>query len=172
MNKNIFNILIILGVTFNINAQTYQNKQYKATTANYSNQIQEQFVQLLQKHNQYWQNQQTAFDHFEKNFFSNVAFVNMNATHGFFTNLQQQIANGAFQGNFVMSYTNATFINGKMQSVSYTCSGNGKNAQITKTTNNNGQILKAVYDYDISHKQMKIQEYKNEKVLNLKDYQI
>ena len=157
-------------MTFGLSAQFYQTP--KTTTANYSNPLEGQFIKLLQKHSTEWQKQEALFTDFEKSFFSNVGFMQLGETHGFFTNLQEQISNGNFQGNFVISYTNATFVDGKMQSVSYTCSGNGKNAQVVKMTNNNGQILKAVYDYDMSQKQMKVQEYKNKQIFNKKEYSI
>ena len=70
------------------------------------------------------------------------------------------------------SYTSYSSINGKVTGVSYEYKSDGKNIILTKGTLNNGEMLKAVYNYNIEGKLLNTSELKGNKLINNNTYKL
>ncbi len=94
-------------------------------------------------------------------------------TVSFFENLKTNLDNGKtpnFGGRVQISYMSYSNINGVPSAVSYEYKSDGKNIILTKGTLVNGEMLKAVYNYNPSGKQLEAQEIQGNKVISKNTY--
>ncbi|HMV45166.1 MAG TPA: hypothetical protein PK079_22260 [Leptospiraceae bacterium] len=131
---------------------------------------------LLQSHLKFiseWQNSSSELDEFDKIFFTDFNFLNAGNTKNFFQNIQHNLESGkVYPGLMQVSYSSFTSINGKVTGVNYEYKSDGKNIVLTKGTYNNGEMLRAVYNYNIDGKLLNTTEVKGNKLLNKKSYRL
>lgn len=110
----------------------------------------------------------SKLDTFERTFFSDFTFMNHAETRGFFNTVMAKLAKGmAPQAVYAfVAYSSISSINGKVTGVNYEYRSDGKNVTLIKGTYNNGNLVKAVYNYNITGKQLKADEYKDDRVIN------
>jgi hypothetical protein len=128
-----------------------------------------QMNKLLAEHQKYLETIfNRRFDPFDKAFFTDMGFMDNVHTVHFFKTLQADIESGNIPRNEIVqaSYTNMTYINGKISGVTYQYTTNGKNVTLIKDTYNNGTMLKAVYYYDISGKLLNAREFRGNELIN------
>ena len=115
----------------------------------------------------------SELDDFDKVFFTDFAFLNTGNTRNFFENIQHNLENGkAYPGLMQVSYSSFTSINGKVKGVNYEYRSDGKNIILTKGTLNNGEMLRAVYNYNIEGKLLNTTEVKGNKLLYKNTYRL
>lgn len=135
-----------------------------------------QLQKLFQSHLKFISETQfsrSEFDDFDRVFFTDFSFLNSGNTRNFFQNIQHNIESSrAYPGLMHASYTSYSSINGKVTGVSYEYKSDGKNIILTKGTLNNGEMLKAVYNYNIEGKLLNTSELKGNKLINKNTYKL
>lgn len=131
---------------------------------------------LFQSHLKFisdWQTNASELDDFDKVFFADFNFLNASNTKNFFQNIEYNLQNGkAYPGLMQVSYSSFTSINGKVTGINYEYKSDGKNIILTKGTYNNGEMLRAVYNYNVDGKLLNTTEVKGNKLLNKKSYRL
>lgn len=141
--------------------------------------VEDSFKYLLVAHEKaisaFLQDASCSCDEFDKLFFTDFSFFGNQRTKGFFQNIQANLESGNVPrnaGTMMISYTSYTNINGKTTGVSYQYRSDGKNIQLIKGTLNNGQMLRAVYNYDVRGKLMNTQEFIGDKLIHNDSHRI
>ena len=136
-------------------------------------QMQKLFHSHLQTISQVLQTSNSGIDEFDRVFFTDFTFLNTGNTRNFFQNIQHDLENGkAYPGLMQVSYSSYTSINGKVTGVNYEYKSDGKNIILTKGTLNNGNVLRAVYNYNIEGKLLNTTEVKGNKLVNKNTYRL
>ena len=135
--------------------------------------MQKLFHSHLQTISQVLQTSNSGIDEFDRVFFTDFTFLNTGNTRNFFQNIQHDLENGkAYPGLMQVSYSSYTSINGKVTGVNYEYKSDGKNIILTKGTLNNGNVLRAVYNYNIEGKLLNTTEVKGNKLVNKNTYRL
>jgi hypothetical protein len=139
------------------------------------NQIDFIFRELLKKHESFLENflEEAHVSNFEKAFYTDMGFSRNLQTISFFENLKTNLDNGnapRLPGYTQISYTSYSNINGVTSAISYDYRLDGKNIILTKGTLKNGEMLKAVYQYNMEGKQLDTKEFQGKKLLSNKTY--
>ncbi|MCB1156451.1 MAG: hypothetical protein H7A25_03665 [Leptospiraceae bacterium] len=134
------------------------------------------FQKLLYEH----QKQMQSFFHdtnladpFEKAFFSDFTFTRNMQTVSFFENLKNRLDRGETPGHagiMQISYSSYSNINGKQNAVSYEYRSDGKHIVLTRGTWKDGKLLKTVYNYSPTSKELETREFKGKELLQKKTY--
>jgi hypothetical protein len=139
--------------------------------------IDSQLHKLLTSHlqtiSQFAKTTDSALDEFDKVFFTDFAFVSAENTKNFFQTIQQNLENGKpYPGLMQVSYSSYSSINGKVTGINYEYKSDGKNIILTKGTYNNGNMLRAVYNYNIEGKLLNTTEVKGNRLINKNSYRL
>ncbi len=133
------------------------------------------FIQLLQQHQQ----QVNAYflrleanSGFEKAFFSDISFASDQQIEAHLKKIATTYEKQGSVGRSFVSFSRFVSINGQTSAISYTLTNDGHNIHLVRTTNYNGQVLKAVYNYDIKAKVMTAGLQQNDKIFLKEDYSL
>lgn len=137
------------------------------------NQIQRLFQYHLQTISGIVKTSDSGLDEFDRVFFTDFAFLNSGNTRNFFQTIQHDLEKGKpYPGLMHVSYSSYTSINGKVTGVNYEYQSDGKNIVLTKGTYNNGNVLRAVYNYNMEGKLLNTTEVKGNKVVSENSYRL
>lgn len=134
------------------------------------------FQELMLQHERHLQTllkETSLFNEFEREFFCDIGFTQNFQTVSFFENLKTQLDRGVLphhSGLVRISYSSYSNINGVPTAISYEYRSDGKNIILTKGTLKDGQILKAVYNYSPSSKELETKEWRGNKLLQKQTY--
>lgn len=168
MKKISFLFLFLVTLSFCTSVSVANEREIP----NLDTQIQKLFQSHLKFISESWQNQ-AELDEFDKVFFTDFTFLNAGNTRNFFQNIQHNLENGkAYPGLMQVSYSSYSSINGKVTGVNYEYKSDGKNIILTKGTYNNGDMLRAVYNYNIDGKLLNTTEVKGNKLVNKNSYRL
>ncbi len=92
-------------------------------------------------------------------FFADIRLIADQQAQNFFKNMVISTTGAGVQvTKAYMSYTRSQYINGKMQSISYEYSSSGNKVKMVKSTNNDGRFIRAVYNYNIHDRGLRVEE--------------
>ncbi len=103
-------------------------------------------------------------------FFTDISFVNDRQVESFLRNVSASSEPGQVYSQ--VSFTRMVAIGGDVRSVSYSLVNDGANVRLVKSTNINGQLLKAVYDYDVAGRRLKTGAFDGQKLIKGSEYSI
>ena len=138
--------------------------------------IEQRINRLLQVHQTYISSMAGSLNpecsSFDRVFFSDLGFINTQQTRNFINTVKSTLGNRNAQKNGIMmvSYTNYQSIDGKVTGVNYKYLCDGKNVTFIKGSQSSGNVIKAVYRYDIKGRLLDAQEYKGNRVINRKTH--
>lgn len=103
-------------------------------------------------------------------FFTDVSFISDRQVENFLRNVSASGQPGQVFSQ--VSFTKMVAIGGDVRSVSYLLVNDGANVRLIKSSNVNGQMLKAVYDYDVAGRKLKTGAFEGQKVIKNSEYSI
>ncbi|HNA78683.1 MAG TPA: hypothetical protein PKM44_00560 [Turneriella sp.] len=103
-------------------------------------------------------------------FFTDVSFLNDRQVESFLLNVSASSQPGQVYSQ--VSFTRMVAIGGDVRSVSYSLVNDGANVRLVKSSNVNGQLLKAVYDYDVAGRKLKTGAFDGQKTIKNSEYSI
>ncbi|MBN1532898.1 MAG: hypothetical protein JXA20_09565 [Spirochaetes bacterium] len=114
-------------------------------------------------------------DQFERAFFTDMSFMNDGRVRSFFTALHRDLQQGdvpRLPGNAVISYTVLQSINGTVTGVNYEYRSDGRNITLTRGTLDNGNVVRAVYNYDMNGRLLNTSESVGSRVVNTSSHRL
>ncbi|MFZ5629404.1 MAG: hypothetical protein ACOY5B_09780 [Spirochaetota bacterium] len=103
-------------------------------------------------------------------FFTDVSFTSDRQVENFLRNVSASGQPGQVFSQ--VSFTRMVAIGGDVRSVSYSLVNDGTSVRMVKSSNINGQLLKAVYDYDIAGRRLKTGGFDGKKPIKNSEYSI
>jgi hypothetical protein len=103
-------------------------------------------------------------------FFSDVSFARDRQVENFLRNVSAASQPGQVYSQ--VSFTRMVAIGGDVRSVSYSLVNDGANVRLVKSCNINGQLLKAVYDYDVAGRKLRTGGFDGQKPIKNSEYSI
>lgn len=103
-------------------------------------------------------------------FFTDVSFLNDRQVESFLRNVSASSQPGQVFSQ--VNFTRMVAIGGDVRSVSYSLVNDGANVRLVKSCNINGQLLKAVYDYDVAGRKLKTGAFDGQKTIKSSEYSI
>lgn len=138
--------------------------------------IDTQIEYLIKQHTNYMNAklQNASYDGFTRSFFTDAAFLEDRQAVRFLKQVKAQVnASRNYPGmQSMMSFTRMTAVNGDYRMIQYQFAADGNNIRLVRSTNNNGELLKSVFDYDISGKLLNVTDTSNQKIVEQKLYKI
>ena len=103
-------------------------------------------------------------------FFTDVSFLSDRQVESFLRNVSASSRPGQVYSQ--VSFTRMVAIGGDVRSVSYSLVNDGANVRLVKSSNIYGQLLKAVYDYDVAGRRLKSAAFDGQKTIKNSEYSI
>lgn len=103
-------------------------------------------------------------------FFTDVSFASDRQVENFLRNISAASQPGQVYSQ--VSFTRMVAIGGDVRSVSYSLVNDGSNVRLVKSSNINGQLLKAVYDYDVAGRKLRTGGFDGQKPIKNSEYSI
>lgn len=103
-------------------------------------------------------------------FFTDVSFASDQQVENFLRQVSASAQPGQVYSQ--VSFTRMVAIGGDVRSVSYSLVNDGANVRLVKSCNINGQLLKAVYDYDVAGRKLRTGGFDGQKPIKNSEYSI
>lgn len=103
-------------------------------------------------------------------FFTDISFTSDRQVESFLRNVSASSQPGQVYSQ--VSFTRMVAIGGDVRSVSYSLVNDGANVRLVKSSNINGQLLKAVYDYDVAARKLRTSGFDGKKPIKNSEYSI
>lgn len=103
-------------------------------------------------------------------FFTDVSFLSDRQVESFLRTVSASSRPGQVYSQ--VSFTRMVVIGADARSVSYSLINDGAAVRLVKSSNVNGQMLKAVYDYDVAGRRLKTATFNGQKPIKNSEYSI